>query len=366
MPRLAGPVALGLGGFVLALVLLLPGLDAYGFWSEAELPILDRTRAALGAALSGLLRSPWLPDAVRSKSFAMFEGEFGLRLPHAVAGAVLAGFAVGWARRSGAGVLGSLCAGAFALSFPVLAVCSRTVIGNPIGELMTVVTVAAGLAALRSDSVSRAAIWATVGAGGLALSITSLGIVLGATIPLGALAVADHGDRSKKVVPVLWAATLGTLAIGVYLVLGQEDGYIPLLGAAQDMELMEKPQGRRFAAAAEDFGYQVYPWAGLCLVGAVTKRGRFAALWLVIAVAVAGGWSLLYGRVPHAHHRTRRPVLRRRRRGARRRAALGVGAARDGLHHRRRSVGDAQGCGAASVPAGGPGRGLAGRAQLPR
>jgi hypothetical protein len=97
---------------------------------------------------------------------------------------------------------------------------------------------------------------------------------------------------------VLAAAAACTLAIGVWLVLGQEDGYIPLLGAAQDLELMDKPQTRRFAAAIEDFGYQVFPWGGLLLVGIVLPRARFAALWLVLAFAVAGGWSLLFGRVP--------------------------------------------------------------------
>jgi hypothetical protein len=53
---------------VVALSIGLPGLGASGFWSEAELPVFDRTRAALGHALSGLERTPWLPDVVRTRS----------------------------------------------------------------------------------------------------------------------------------------------------------------------------------------------------------------------------------------------------------------------------------------------------------
>src|SRR5687768_7261413 len=96
--RAPGPVVLGLVGFVVALVVFVPGLSDYGFWTEGEMPVLDRARAHLGAALSGLQRSPWLPDALRTRSYSIFGGELGLRLPHAICGAALVGIAIAWAR----------------------------------------------------------------------------------------------------------------------------------------------------------------------------------------------------------------------------------------------------------------------------
>jgi hypothetical protein len=264
------------------------------------MPVLDRARAHLGAALSGLQRSPWFPDAVRTRSYSIFGGELGLRLPHAICGAALVGIAIAWARARGSSIAASLTGGAIAMSLPVLVTSSRTALGNPVGELMIVLVAIAGHRALRCTTIGCAAAWATFGALALALSIASLGIVLGGTIPLAVLAVLEAEAQPKRRVPtiVLATAAVGTLALGTWLALAQQDGYIPILGAAKDLELMDKPQTRRFAAALEDFGYQSFPWAGLLLVGAVLPRARIAALWIVIAIAIAGGWSLVYGRVP--------------------------------------------------------------------
>lgn len=219
--RSPGPVVLGLVGFTVALLVLVPGLGSYGIWSDGEILVLDRARAALGEALSGLVRSPWFPDAVRTRSYAMFDGELGLRLPHAVCGAALVGIAVGWARRREASVAVSFVAGALALSFPLLVTSSRTALGNPVGELAIVLAVIAGIAALRCTTMGRAAVWATLGAIALALSIASTGIVVGGTLPLAVLAVSESSRRTSPAL-VLAAAAIGTLALGVWLALDRK------------------------------------------------------------------------------------------------------------------------------------------------
>ena len=57
-----------------AAAMLLPGLGDHGLWTDAELPVLDRVQAALGEARSGLVRSPWLPDLLRTRAYALVGG----------------------------------------------------------------------------------------------------------------------------------------------------------------------------------------------------------------------------------------------------------------------------------------------------
>ena len=75
----------GLVGTAVAAAIIIPGLDLHGLWSEGELAVLDRARAALGEPLSELERSPWLPDELRTRAYAAIGGDFGLRLPGALA-----------------------------------------------------------------------------------------------------------------------------------------------------------------------------------------------------------------------------------------------------------------------------------------
>jgi hypothetical protein len=289
---LAGSTAL------LALLVLLPGLGDYGFWSDAEMPVVDRTRAALGAALSGLERSPWLPDAVRTASYDRWPSELGIRLPHAIAGAGLAAVAAALARWRGATTGSSLLTGLFVLALPSVVVSARTVLGNPIGELAGASAVLFGLVATRAPRPGVAALAAVAAAVALASAIASAGLVIGGAIPLLALATADHGDRTRRIAPVLWLATALVLAVAIRLVLQQGDGYIPLLGAAKALELVDKPETRRFAAVLQEYGEQVAPWAGLAAVGAALgPRGRWPALWAITALVVCGGWSLVFGTV---------------------------------------------------------------------
>lgn len=314
---------------LVAAAVLLPGLGEHGLWTDAELPVLARVEAALGEARSGLVRSPWLPELLRTRAYAIVGGAAGLRLPHALAAIAIVAMTVGLCRMRGAAVGTSLLAGALALAFPMLAVVGRTAVGNPVGEALGVAAVLAGLVALGSRRRARAVLFAAASAGLLALSVASLGLALGGTVPLAALAVAASLDRGsggpqasagtgrheaaaseREAGPVvgrvrtlvavaLWALCLGAIAVTVVLSLRQGDGYIPLLGASKDLLLVDKPESRRFAAGLEDLGYGLFPWAPLVIAGALLGRGdRLPALWLGLGVAIAGGHGLVYGSVP--------------------------------------------------------------------
>lgn len=297
--RALGPVPLGLVGFVLACVFWMWGLGEAGLWSDAELPVFDRARAAMGDALSGLERSPALPDLLRARGVAAFGGALGLRLPHAVTAAALVGIAVGWIRSLGRPVGLSLLGGAVALSLPMLSLSGRTALGNPVAELMSVIAVLSLWSATRQSSSFRTRSVAIVLAiAALGSGVASCGLLLGAGLPLAVAALSP--GVTPRVRAALGLASGISVLVTVRLVLDQGDGFIPLLGAAKDLELLDKPEARRFADGLEDFGYQIFPWAGLAMVGAATGRAevRGPAIWLVVALAFGAGWSMLYGPTP--------------------------------------------------------------------
>ncbi|MCR9162192.1 MAG: hypothetical protein ACE37F_29050 [Nannocystaceae bacterium] len=294
--RASDPVALGLLGFVVACAFWVPGLGEPGLWSEGELPVFDRARAALGEALSGLERSPALPDAIRTRGVAILGGALGLRLPHMLAAAAVVGLAVGWLRSQGRSVALSLLGGAVALSLPMLSLSGRTALGNPFAELFSVAAVLSLLVATRPNTSMRGRAAATlVGTASLGAGVASTGLLLGAALPLTVVALTSEGSATLRAALALLAAV--AVGVSLRLALEQGDGFIPLLGAAKDLELLDKPQARRFADGLEDFGYQLFPWAGLAMVGAATGKTavRVAAIWLVVALAYGAGWSLLYG-----------------------------------------------------------------------
>lgn len=297
--RLTDPAVLGLFGFAFACAFWLPGLAEPGLWSEGELPVFDRARAALGEALSGLERSPALPDLIRTRSVAAIGGALGLRLPHAAAAATLVGIAIAWMRSQGRSVALCLLGGAVALSLPMLSMSGRTALGNPFAELFSVGAVLCLLLATKpTASMRHRALAAVVGASSLGAGVASSGLLLGAGLPLTVVALTS--ESSGKVRAGL--GVLAAIAVGVSLrlALDQGDGFIPLLGASKDLELLDKPEARRFADGLEDFGYQLFPWAGLAMVGAATGKAavRVAAIWLVVVLAFTAGWSLLYGPTP--------------------------------------------------------------------
>lgn len=297
--RALGPVPLGLVGFTLACAFLLWGLGEAGLWSDTELPVFDRARAALGDALSGLERSPPLPDLIRARGLAALGGALGLRLPHALAAAAIIGLAVGWIRSQGRSVSLSLLGGAVAASLPILSLSGRTALGNPVAELMSVVAVLSLWAATKQNgSVRTRSVFSLLAVAALGGGVASSGLLLGAGLPLAVAALSP--GVTPRVRAALGIASGISVLVSIRLVLDQGDGFIPLLGAAKDLELLDKPEARRFADGLEDFGYQVFPWAGLAMVGAATGRAevRAPAIWLVIALAFTSGWSMLYGPTP--------------------------------------------------------------------
>jgi hypothetical protein len=294
-----------------ALAMLLPGLGATGLWTLGELPVLDRTLAALGEPRSSLTRSPWLPDQLRTWAYAATgNSDFGLRLPGVLACVGLVGLTCSFARRLGWSDVWVALAGCFALAFPMLLASGRTVLGNPTGELwIAAASLALVMAADRSTRQrlgSRVAL-ASLGLVCLAAAVASMGIVLGGCLPLVIVAVADvardpeHGgiELPRAVILLAWVGAVAAGFVGLWLGWSQGEGYIPLLGAAKDLQLLEDPTSRPFTDTLESLGYQLFPLTGLVVFGLLAPgRARWPALWLGVALVMTSVWALSYGQTP--------------------------------------------------------------------
>jgi hypothetical protein len=106
------------------------------------------------------------------------------------------------------------------------------------------------------------------------------------------------GLRQRRVALALALAAGLALGIGIELVWDQQEGYIPLLGAAKDLDLVGRPEQRRFASVLQEFAHQTFPWAGLVVLGSTRRGFGWVASWLVVCLLVIGGWSLVYGAQP--------------------------------------------------------------------
>lgn len=184
-----GPWPLGLVAGAVAALVLVPGHGAHGLWSQGEIGALQRAQAALGAALSGLERSPWLPDALRTQALALTGDPAAIRLPGAIATCILVALAAGLARALGFTVTIALLAGAFALAFPLSLTQGRLALGDPVGELTSTAAALLLAAALASPRLARGLALAAAGAGALALAATASGLWLGVALPLAAAAL---------------------------------------------------------------------------------------------------------------------------------------------------------------------------------
>lgn len=294
MRALTTPRAIAALAFLVAIAILWPALDV-GVWTHHELDVFDRTRAELGVALSGLERSPWLPDALRTFSYEANPTEVGLRFPHALAAAGLVAFAAGLARARGGSPTTAVVAGALALAFPVTIHGGTTALGNPVGELLGVAAIAAGLTAVSEHGARRLG-WSALAALALAGAVASAGLLLGGVLVVAVWAAMLPSETPSRMRMLAWAAAAAGLFVVLWLSLKQGDGYIPLLGDAKDLDVVDKPQTRRFTAGLQEAGYQLFPWTPLVLIGALAAtRDRGPSLWLAIAVTLAAGWSILYG-----------------------------------------------------------------------
>ena len=291
-----GALLLTLALAMFAAAWLLPGLGTAGLWSDAELPVLDRVAAALGEARTGLQRSPVVPESLRTAAVSVFGDEIGLRLPHALASVALTAAAAWLAISRGLGPAGAVVAAAVTLSMPVFATGGRTAIGNPFGECFGVWALVLAILATRTKRPTQRVAIGLLALLALAAAVASAGLVLGGLLPGIAIAVVVPPTR----VAARWAVGLGlavVAAVAVVLVVGQADGYIPLLGAAKELELVDKPELRRFSAALTDLGHQSFPWLPLGLVGVAVGRDRALGAWLLGGLVIASAWSLHYGRV---------------------------------------------------------------------
>ncbi|MFV8752969.1 hypothetical protein ACNOYE_20680 [Nannocystaceae bacterium ST9] len=307
---------------LVAALLLLPGLGEFGLATRGEVPVLDRTLAALGVPRAELERNPWLPDALRTWCFAAFgEHDWSLRIPGALAVIGLVGLTGAWARRLGwtgdlrraGSITHALLPPLFALALPLLLASGRTVLGEPIGELWVSAAPLALLEAFdrrRERSPIGRAGFALLGLALLLAGVASLGIVLGACLPLAIVALADSGSGERErsdaafvlprpIVAGVWAAAIASGMLGLWLGWKQGEGYIPLLGAAKDLARLDDPSSADFTASLQAFGYQTFPLIGLVLAGLLAPgRTRLAAMWLAAALALISVWSLVYGPTP--------------------------------------------------------------------
>lgn len=309
LPRLLREsLVLGAACFLLAGALLLWSLDGTGLWSLAELPVLDRARAANGAPLEDLVRSPPFPDWIRAKSYGRWSSDWGLRLPGALAAALTVGLGATLCRLRGASLATSMWCALFLLAFPATAVAARTVTGNPFLECGAALSVTGGVFALRlltGDDRSRGAlavIGGTLGviAGlvGLAIAIGSGGLVVGGLVPVIALAL-FAAPRNRIVSVMLWVAALIAAVVAFQLIRNQGEGFIPILGAAKDELLIGSPHRRSIAGSVREMTFGLFPFAPFVLVGAFgRRRDTWPLQWLLAGLVVVSVWSMVYGLTP--------------------------------------------------------------------
>lgn len=302
-----GLALIGAAALVATLLIML-GLGEQGLWSQLELEPWRRARAAGGEALDELLRQPFLPELLRAKCFALLGPEWGLRLPGAIATIASSAMCVAIALRLGFGALASLAGALIFLGFPVVAASAHTASGPAIAEAAIAGFLLAAMVLLdTTSSRAKRRLAALLAPLMLAASLASAGLLFGAALPLAAIAFYDlpTQDADGPVAPkpfarrVRWlAGALAGLAalLVLKLALAQGEGYIPLLGAAKDTVLLNKPLFRDITASFEALGHQVYPWAALLVIGMLLPGpARWPARWLALTVIAGSIWSAFYG-----------------------------------------------------------------------
>lgn len=307
--RLLGE-SLALGGvcFLIAAAWLVWSLDGTGLWSLAELPVLDRARAANGAPLEDLVRSPPFPDWIRATSYGRWSTDWGLRVPGALAAALTVGLGAALCRLRGASLAVSMWCGLFLLAFPAIAVAARTVTGNPFVECGAALCVTGGVVALglltgqdasrRPAAIIAAVLGVVASVVGLAIAVASGGLVVGGLIPVVALAL-YAAPRNRIVSVVLWVSGLIAAVIAFQLIRDQGEGFIPILGAAKNELLVASPHRRSIAGSVREMAFGLFPFAPFVLVGAFAKRSdNWPVLWLLGGLIVVSVWTTVYGLTP--------------------------------------------------------------------
>ncbi|HEY0132598.1 MAG TPA: hypothetical protein VGB85_00925, partial [Nannocystis sp.] len=249
--------------------------------------------------------------ALRTQALALTGEPAAIRLPGALAGALLVGLATLLARQLGAPPRFALLAGGFALAMPLLQSQSRLALGAPLTELAATTAALLGAAALAHARRGPALALGLATLVALALGLLCGGLVPGVLLPLLAIAIAwpqGHarpdmslapGAPSRWLAAALALAIVGVLALTAALAYHQHDGFIAALGSARDLALGERPHTRPFTATLEQLSDQIFPWLPLLVVGLLNPgRARWPALWLLAGLVLISAWSLRYGPQP--------------------------------------------------------------------
>lgn len=321
-------IVLGLVATLLTLALAAPYAWAGAVWTFAELDVLARARGALGEPLTGLERSPWLPDALRALALQQAGGggdnhlaDSAIRVPNVIASALLVGLAAACARLW-SGRAAALAAIAVAMAAPNTLIAATTALGQPVLEVATTTTILACLVAVEARGLVVRRLAIVVAAGGFVAGVSSGGVALGLAMPatIAAVLLLASGERdsdfagdtrelkegispaTRRTAAIVMLAAIATSSAGLaaWLVARQSFGYVPALGAAKFTDWVTRPWEVSVADGLEAAALQMGPLAGFAVAGLVLGGGarHRCGTWIAITLAFVVAWAFAYGRGP--------------------------------------------------------------------
>lgn len=284
------------------MVVLGPGLGAHGIWGEAELPRIERSLARIGEAHGTFPTAPVGLDVLRGLWISVLRSLLGLetaaRTFDLIAVAFGGALVAAWAPRRPGAVFGTVVALAVYLGLPSVAVSGSAVLGDPWGEICIVAAASATAAFVGADDGRRRFSMAVAAVAFVAAAVHVRGLGWGAALPLLAAAFGPNGSKRMRAA----VATAGACCLAATCVLAvrQEDGYLPILAAAKTEAFLDDPAGVDVVAGIGAFLHQTWPVTPLALLGVVAGRTcpGWLRAYLVLAVAAAVPWCLVYGVVP--------------------------------------------------------------------
>ena len=254
---------------LIAGVVYLPGLGAFGFWDPQEISVVERSLENP----TGL--TTW---SVRLGIEIFGSGEFGARLPMASLGIVAAVLTFLWGTHAANRRVGLLAA-LFVMAAPLVLFQSRQVtssVGAMVGQLMMV----AGVTGMLCREPVRVVLCVACSCVGALAAYSSAGALLGVLVPLVALGVAAAATKRFRVAALLasLALVVATLCIAGVLSAGES--------------WRAEPRTMGWDVALEHVAFGAFPWIVLApmalahVVETEDPKRRFAG-WLAFS------WTLL-------------------------------------------------------------------------